>query len=646
MLNKRILVLIFLLVFLPLVGCFPSNQAPIITSSPITAVTVGETYVYDVEATDPNGDTLTYSLTFKPMGMTINPATGLIKWTPTAKGNYAVIVKVSDGALDIIQSFTIVVSKPYTPPPVNHAPIITSIPNLTSLVGIQYTYTIEATDPDGDTIIYSLVSGPEGMTFDTPTIIWTPAEGQVGPNDVKVKASDGKKATTQSFTITVKAVELTGIKVSPDTMRFLLVGETQLFAVNAIYSNGNTLNITSDCIYDIEDGVVTIDKEEGKLTAVALGKDTITIVYTPDGLVFTDTMEVAVGPVHNITQDTYYGTIQAAIDEASPDDTIEVASGTYDGNLIVYKEGLTIQSTEGATQTIIDASEVDKSEYTNEWGHSINYAWAENNKPGLLRNGFDIWSDGVTIDGFTIINAEHPEDYNQGIGILLGTISTTYAGFVPSNIDEWGGLVGAVPITVSGVTVKNNIIDGASDGIYIWASSGNTIEYNEIRNSKPLGGGGIQVYTGGTDNIIRYNTIENAVDAISICGGWPNLLLDVSNTQVIGNTITNSTVGIKFFDILGTDVVAEENDIRDNDFGIKVESVGDATVASAHLNNLIRNVVGIQNSASEGIFDATDNWWGDASGPSGGVADPVTGTIANGTGDAVSINVNFDPWTH
>jgi len=329
-------------------------------------------------------------------------------------------------------------------------------------------------------------------------------------------------------------------------------------------------------------------------------------------------------------------TIQQAIDAAYPGDTINVAAGTYDGNLIVYKEGLTIQSTDGAPETIIDASKVDKSTYLESLTNpSTGYTWAEEYSPGLLRNGFDIWSDDVTIDGFTIINAAWPDAYNQGIGILLGTISTTYAGFVPSNIDEWGGLEGAVPITVSGVTVKNNIIDGASDGIYIWASGGNTIEYNKIRNTKPLGGGGIQVYEGGTDNIIRYNTIENAVDAISICGTWPNNLLDVSNTQVIGNTITGSTIGIKFYNIAGADVVAQENDLRGNDIGIKVESVGDATVASAQFNNLVGNTMGVQNEAATGIFDATCNWWGDASGP---------GPVGFGSGDAVSLYVDYDPW--
>ncbi|MCK4303988.1 MAG: right-handed parallel beta-helix repeat-containing protein, partial [Candidatus Eisenbacteria sp.] len=42
--------------------------------------------------------------------------------------------------------------------------------------------------------------------------------------------------------------------------------------------------------------------------------------------------------------------------------------------------------------------------------------------------------------------------------------------------------------------------------------------------------------------------------------------------------------------------------------------------------------------------DATENWWGHASGPSGGTADPVTSRIADGTGDPVSGNVHFDPW--
>jgi hypothetical protein len=44
-----------------------------------------------------------------PAGMTINSSTGLINWTPTSTGDYDVTVRVSDGELFDIQSFTITV---------------------------------------------------------------------------------------------------------------------------------------------------------------------------------------------------------------------------------------------------------------------------------------------------------------------------------------------------------------------------------------------------------------------------------------------------------------------------------------------------------------------------------------------------------
>ena len=51
-------------------------------------------YTYDVEALDPDGGPLSYTLTEKPAGMTIDPTTGVIAWTPglgenlVANGNF------------------------------------------------------------------------------------------------------------------------------------------------------------------------------------------------------------------------------------------------------------------------------------------------------------------------------------------------------------------------------------------------------------------------------------------------------------------------------------------------------------------------------------------------------------------------------
>ncbi|MHC4146973.1 MAG: Ig-like domain-containing protein, partial [Planctomycetota bacterium] len=76
-----------------------TNDAPMITSRPPAIAMVGIQYIYDVNATDPDEeDILTYGLTSQPAGMTIDPATGLIRWTPTQAQDeaYDVTVKVVD----------------------------------------------------------------------------------------------------------------------------------------------------------------------------------------------------------------------------------------------------------------------------------------------------------------------------------------------------------------------------------------------------------------------------------------------------------------------------------------------------------------------------------------------------------------------
>ena len=96
-----------------------ANNAPDIDSTPITDATAGVPYTYDVNATDPDpGDVLTFSLVENecPVGMTIDPVSGVINWTPTLGqlGDNPVIVEVSDDGspkLSDTQSFTITVSE-------------------------------------------------------------------------------------------------------------------------------------------------------------------------------------------------------------------------------------------------------------------------------------------------------------------------------------------------------------------------------------------------------------------------------------------------------------------------------------------------------------------------------------------------------
>ena len=174
------------------------NTPPVITSQPITSANSGEFYQYDVQATDTDGDTLSYSLSVAPSGMTISGSS--ISWTPdnAQVGGHAVTVVVSDGADTAEQAYTLTVSAP-----ANQPPVITSQPILTASENTNYTYTAVASDPDGDTLSYSLTTAPVGMGLAGNTLSWMPDYDQSGLHNVTLSVSDGMDAVEQSFTITV-----------------------------------------------------------------------------------------------------------------------------------------------------------------------------------------------------------------------------------------------------------------------------------------------------------------------------------------------------------------------------------------------------------------------------------------------------------
>lgn len=107
-----VILVIFLLLILGCSTTIPgnNNHVPEISSSPVTNILLGADYSYDVEASDPDGDSLTFSLETSPTGMTINATTGEISWNPGSLGSYPVSVKVSDGDLFDTQDFNILVS--------------------------------------------------------------------------------------------------------------------------------------------------------------------------------------------------------------------------------------------------------------------------------------------------------------------------------------------------------------------------------------------------------------------------------------------------------------------------------------------------------------------------------------------------------
>jgi len=73
------------------------NRPPRIFSLPEMNATVNVTYYYNVTASDPDNDTLTYENVTSPAGMELNGTTGKLQWTPLQNGTFRVVVRVSDG---------------------------------------------------------------------------------------------------------------------------------------------------------------------------------------------------------------------------------------------------------------------------------------------------------------------------------------------------------------------------------------------------------------------------------------------------------------------------------------------------------------------------------------------------------------------
>jgi len=123
----------------------PTNRDPQITSSPVTTATVGQSYRYDVNATDADGDPLTYALNVAPAGMSIDPASGLIGWAPTAAGDVPVTVEVKDGqGGQATQSFSVQVqeeSVSLPPNPASVAPPVDRTVATTTFAATEFLYT-------------------------------------------------------------------------------------------------------------------------------------------------------------------------------------------------------------------------------------------------------------------------------------------------------------------------------------------------------------------------------------------------------------------------------------------------------------------------------------------------------------------------
>lgn len=191
--------------FTPVINSWTWNNT-VTTSSTNTNPMVAEnkTLSFKLVASDPNNDPINFTWFINGTQVSIiqNFTFDLTK-NFTAAGNYIIKLLVQDNNSNSAnQEWQVTVTNVNK---TNEAPNITSTPITTATAGVNYNYDVQASDPDGDVLIFSLTTFPSGMSIDSAIgiISWTPSTSQLGNHDVNVIVSDGSLTDTQNFSISV-----------------------------------------------------------------------------------------------------------------------------------------------------------------------------------------------------------------------------------------------------------------------------------------------------------------------------------------------------------------------------------------------------------------------------------------------------------
>ena len=225
----------------------PPDHAPVIGGTPSTNVVAGASYSFTPTASDPDGDTLTFSIANQPSWATFSSRTGQLSGTPakTNIGTFSnIVISVSDGTLTAaLPAFSIQVQ-----PPPDHAPVIGGTPSTNLVAGASYSFTPTASDPDGDALTFSVANRPSWASFSNTTgqLSGTATTGNVGIfSGIVISVSDGTLTSSlPAFAIAVSAPANPPPTISGTPATSANAGTAYSFTPTAADPNGNPLTFS------------------------------------------------------------------------------------------------------------------------------------------------------------------------------------------------------------------------------------------------------------------------------------------------------------------------------------------------------------------------------------------------------------------
>jgi len=251
-------------------------------------------------------------------------------------------------------------------------------------------------------------------------------------------------------------------------------------------------------------------------------------------------------------------------------------------------------------------------------------------------------ADGATVQGFKLVAASGIDN-------------------PPGHTGEWDrDLIKLRANGASGapIVIKDNIFQGDGVTRYLGIETAYNAGYVKVENNEFY-----DLAYGAWFNVlinaeIKGNTITDAI--------WSALAINTSNLDqthdidILENTILRTGVGtgspIWSAGLhLGSTVYNVQvtgNTIADGyDHGVYVMDRGTTVMTNVHINNnnIYNNYLGSVNEfeTAGGVVDATNNWWGDPTGPyhpTSWIYDSQVITNPDGKGDEVSDYVLYDPW--
>jgi len=321
----------------------------------------------------------------------------------------------------------------------------------------------------------------------------------------------------------------------------------------------------------------------------------------------------------------HYPTIQAAIDASNPGDTVIVRDGTYNENVLIDKDHLTVTSENGAEHTVLQAAQLDEDivRIEGRYGslaaatiegftirgamdtfHSAvavgNYADGsriENNIIDMSGSGGTCWgidvtfAENVTISG-NIINGDEAIDLTFADNAIV-TGNTV--------VDGWISIGSSSSVTVSGNTLNrcevwplgstNSFSGNVVSGGFVWVTSTDC----SILDNTFIGGRGL-LLSGESSHVgnnifeacgLSVSSSNNAVENCTVNGkplmyleGAVGLTVDSADVgQIIlvqcqGMTVrdcslSNTSQGIQLYETSGC--LIENNIVQDCGSGISLE---------------------------------------------------------------------------